>query len=79
MNKISINIHVGIFLYKAFFFYLLYFLVCIDLCVPCNHQIIRRNHHLVEDKAIMLPAVKKADMCISRTGMGMKDHDSFVA
>ena len=77
MNKISINIHVGIFLYKAFFFYLLYFLVCIDLCVPCNNQIIR-NHPLVESKAIMIPAAKRADMCISRTGMGLKDHDSIA-
>ena len=80
MNKVSINIHVGIFLKRLFFFFTFYISECgIDLCVPCNHQIIRRNHHLVEDKAIMLPAVKKADMCISRTGMGMKDHDSFVA
>ena len=77
MNKVSINIHVGIFL-ESFFFFTFYISECgIDLCVPCNHQIII-TCPLVEAKAIMIPAAKRADMCISRTGMGLKDHDSIA-
>ena len=34
--------------------------------------------HLVEAKGIMIPASQSADMCISRAGTGLKDHDSFM-
>ena len=78
MHKVSINKHMVVFLWKAFFYTFYNFDCGIDLCDPCNQQIIRKTSHLVEAKAIMIPAAKRCDMCISRTGMELKDHDSFM-
>ena len=60
------------------FFFTFYISECgIDLCVPCNHQIII-TCPLVEAKAILIPAARRADMCISRTGMGQKDPEEVL-
>ena len=78
MNKVSISKHMGVFLWKAFFYTFYYFDCGIDLCVSCNHQMIRKTSHLVEREGIMILVAKRADMCINRAGTRLKDHDSFT-
>ena len=73
MNKVSISKYMEVFLWKAFFFTFYNFDCGIDLCDPCNHQMIRKTSHLVEGEGIIIPVAKRAVMCINRAGTSLKD------